>query len=92
MYQQNAIEPREEEILAQVRDIKGFYQHALSYALVNVVLAVANVIWYPGHFWALWCILGWGIGLASHGLAVFEVFTFFDADWEKRQVEKRLGK
>ena len=91
MYQQNAIDPREEQVLEHVRDIKGFYQHAICYGVTNLILAVANLIWFPGQFWVLWCLLGWGLGLASHGLAVFEVFTLFDADWEKRQVAKRLG-
>ena len=91
MYQQNAIDPREEQVLEHVRDIKGFYQHAIWYGVTNLILAVANLIWFPGQFWVLWCLLGWGLGLASHGLAVFEVFTLFDADWEKRQVAKRLG-
>ena len=30
--------------------------------------------------------------MASHGLQVFEVFDLWGTDWEKRQVEKRLGR
>ena len=91
MYQQNTIDPNEERVLEHVRDIKGFYQHAIWYGVSNLILLVANLIWTPGYYWVVWCLLGWGLGLASHGLAVFEVFTFFDADWEKRQIAKRLG-
>lgn len=91
MYQQNTIDPREERILEHVRDIKGFYQHAIWYGVSNLILLIANLIWTPGFLWVIWCLLGWGLGLASHGLAVFEVFTFFDADWEKRQIAKRLA-
>ena len=35
--------------------------------------------------------LSTGIGLLSHGPAVFEVFNLFGPDWEKNP-EKRLGK
>ena len=33
-----------------------------------------------------------GIGLALHALNVFEVFNIFGPDWERKQVEKRLGR
>jgi len=34
--------------------------------------------------------LFWRVGVAAHGLMVFEAFSLFGANWEKRQVEKRL--
>ena len=92
MYQTNAIEPKEEAALEHVRDIKGFYQHAIWYAVVNIILIGANLIFYPQVYWAIWCLLGWGLGLASHGFAVFEIFSLFGPDWEKRQVAKLLEK
>jgi hypothetical protein len=46
----------------------------------------------PDNLWFLWCVMGWGAGLLAHGLSVFEVFNLFGTDWEKKQVEKRLGK
>ena len=36
--------------------------------------------------------LGWGMGLALHGLRIFDKIPFLGADWERRQVEKRLGR
>jgi hypothetical protein len=36
--------------------------------------------------------MGWGIGLLFHGLRVIERFSPLGADWEKKQVEKRLGR
>ncbi|ENM5859818.1 2TM domain-containing protein, partial [Vibrio mimicus] len=42
--------------------------------------------------WAWWPALGWGIGVINHGLNAFEVFDLFGAKWEKRQIEKRLGR
>jgi hypothetical protein len=37
-------------------------------------------------------MLGWGIGLVVHGLRVFGVIKLFGPEWEKRQVEKQLGR
>jgi len=50
---------------------KGFEAHASSYVLVMAALVVIWLLTSPGHyFWPVWPMLGWGIGLASHGLAV----------------------
>jgi hypothetical protein len=76
--------------LEYVRDIKGFYSHAIWYFFVNVILAVWNLVTTPDNLWFLWSLIGWGLGLLAHGLSVFEVFNFFGAEWEKKQVEKRL--
>lgn len=80
----------EQRALEYVRDVKGFYSHLMSYAVTIVLLFAINYFVSPEYIWAWWVVLGWGIGIVSHGLSVFEVFKFFDADWEKRQVEKRL--
>ncbi|PRY63507.1 2TM domain-containing protein [Vreelandella songnenensis] len=42
--------------------------------------------------WAWWPAMGWGIGIISHGLSAFEVLNFFGPEWEKKQIEKRLGR
>ncbi len=80
----------EREALEYVRDIKGFYTHALQFAVTIVILAGLNLWFTPGFLWVGFVAVGWGIGLIAHGLWVFEVFNWFGADWEKRQVAKRL--
>jgi transcriptional regulator with XRE-family HTH domain len=82
----------EQQVMEQVRELKGFYTHALSYAVSIGLLLIINVVSSPDHFWVAWVALGWGAGLLSHGLGVFEVFSVFGAEWERRQVEKRLGR
>lgn len=47
----------------------GWYLHATLYVLVNVVLALLSSA--HGKHWAIFPALGWAIGLAAHGLAVF---------------------
>ena len=55
---------------ARVQAIKGFYIHASAYVLVNIVLLVINVL-VGGGWWFYWPLLGWGVGLGVHALAVF---------------------
>lgn len=82
----------EEKVIEYVRDLKGFYSHLTTYLLVISGLFVINFIASPEYLWAQWAALGWGVGILSHGLSVFEVFNFFGPEWEKKQIEKRLGK
>jgi len=82
----------ENRVIEHVRDIKGFYSHLINYGVVMLGLFIVNFITSPGYYWAWWAAFGWGIGVISHGMSVFEVYSFFGADWEKKQIEKRLGK
>jgi hypothetical protein len=47
----------------------GWYIHACIYLLVNLLLALLSAS--SGSFWALYPALGWGLGLALHGVFVF---------------------
>jgi len=86
------LDEEENHIIEQVKEIKGFYSHAITYVLVIFGLFIFNFLRSPHHIWAWWPAFGWGIGLASHGLSAFEVVNLFGADWERRQIEKRLGR
>lgn len=81
-------------ILAQVRRIRGFYGHLARYAVIVAGLAIVGAIRHAWHgstfWWVLWVAGGWGLGLIAHGLRAFELLPFLGADWERRQVEKRL--
>jgi hypothetical protein len=48
----------------------GFYTHALVYVLVNVGLFAISSVSGRGN-WHVWPLLGWGLGLAIHGLVTF---------------------
>ena len=51
----------------------GWYSHACVYLLVNLVLATLSL--HQGRHWAVFPALGWGLGLAVHGLFVFVLGT-----------------
>ncbi len=47
----------------------GWYVHAAVYAVVNLFLVTASLI--TGGRWSLYSLLGWGLVVALHGIAVF---------------------
>ena len=68
----------------------GWYIHALAYVCVNVMLALMSVM--SGKHWAVFPVLGWGLGLLIHGLVVF--VTTGGAGLYERLIERerqRLG-
>ncbi|MFB9158597.1 2TM domain-containing protein [Chromobacterium violaceum] len=83
-----------EEMLAlqHVNRLKRFYRHLIQYALVMAALAVINLLTSPHHWWVMWPALGWGMGLLAHAINAFELLPVLGPDWERRQVEKRLGR
>ena len=82
----------EQNAMEYVRDIRGFYIHAVQYVIVIAGLAVINLFTNPDYLWFLWAAFGWGIGVAVHGLSVFEIVNLFGDEWERRQVAKRLAR
>jgi hypothetical protein len=60
----------------RVGQIKGFYVHATVYVLVNALLIIINLLTSPDRLWFFYPLLGWGIGLAAHGLSVFGLGGF----------------
>ena len=48
----------------------GFYTHALVYVLVNLGLFGLSTLSGNGR-WHIWPLLGWGLGLAIHGIVTF---------------------
>ena len=82
----------EASAIEYVRDLKGFYGHLFSYVIVMSGLFIFNFLTTPEHFWVIWPAFGWGIGIVSHALSIFEIFNFLGPDWEKKQIEKRLVK
>jgi transcriptional regulator with XRE-family HTH domain len=74
--------------LAHVRRVKGFYIHLTQAVIFIAMLAVINLM--TSHYlWFVWAALVWGLGVVGHAASVFAPL---DGAWEKRQVEKYLGR
>jgi hypothetical protein len=80
-----------EEAKERVQEIKGFYVHLVAYVLVNIFLIVLNLLTSPGRWWFYWPLLGWGIGLGSHGATVFLGGGRWGRAWEERKIREIMG-
>ncbi|MCE1237239.1 MAG: 2TM domain-containing protein [Hyphomicrobiales bacterium] len=74
-----------------VRRKRKFQMGLLAWALVTPALFAVNLVTGSKHLWAIWPALFWGLGLFVAWLRVAG-FSPWSAAWEKREVEKRLGR
>jgi hypothetical protein len=58
-------------IIPEDRPTRVFLVHAAIYAAVVLALAALNLWRAPDRLWVIWVALGWGIGLAAHGLGLY---------------------
>ena len=78
-----------------MKEIKGFYIHALVYVLVNLFLILSTSIKYDSfetffqqnQFWGIGL---WGIGLFSHGLSVFLPNFILGKNWEEKKIRELM--
>lgn len=49
----------------------GWYVHAVVYALVNLLLFAISEYGFGSRSWSVFPLLGWGVGLALHGISAF---------------------
>ena len=75
----------EEQARKQTRREKEFYGHLASFLAVNTLLLTINLLSDPGDLWFFWPLLGWGIGLASHAMSVFQL-PGLGQSWEERRI------
>lgn len=83
---------QEAEAFKFVRKLRGFYQHLFRYIVVVLALLAINLTLTPQKMWVFWVIGGWGLGLLMHASRVFRPDWVLGPQWERQQVEKRLGR
>ena len=49
----------------------GWYVHAVVYVIVNLFIFAISSYGFGSRPWSVYPLLGWGLGLALHGVAVF---------------------
>jgi fatty acid desaturase len=74
----------------QVAAMKGFYIHLFIFAVVMLGLGAINFA-VGGPWWALWVLLGWGIGVLAHALTVFGRTSRRITDWEDRKIRQFMS-
>lgn len=88
----NMVSLEEKRAFKQIQNEKGFYSHLITYTVIILLMIAGNLIFAPEYIWAKWPALGWGAGMLIHGIKVFSPFKLFSPEWEKRNVEKKLGR
>ena len=71
----------------RVTHIKEFYNH-LGIYLIFVCIFIGLNFYTGNFFWAIFPIVGWGIGILSHASKIFRWNPFFSKDWEKRKIDQ----
>lgn len=49
----------------------GWYLHVTVYVLVNLVVFSMSTYGFGSRPWSIFPLLGWGLGVALHGISVF---------------------
>jgi 2TM domain len=49
----------------------GWYVHATVYVLVNLAMFAMSHYGFGNRRWSIYPVMGWGLGLALHGISVF---------------------
>jgi len=84
------VSKEEKDAINYVKGIKEFYSHALMFAIFMVAFLLNGQ--FVSNEQLPWLSLGWLAGLVIHGLVAYEVFGSFGTNWEKKQIEKKLGR
>lgn len=72
----------------RVKEIRSFYGNLTSYCIIIPSLVVINLITSPNDLWFYFPMLGWGIGVAAHGIGVFGI----GKKWEEKKIRQLLEK
>jgi len=91
---------RDEAARRYVQQLRAFYVHAAVFAASMVVILAVNLLtnlsagiagdWSA--WWSLYALVGWGAGIAIHGLVVrLNRPSFSPATWGQRQIDRMLG-
>ncbi len=75
----------------RAKELKGFYSHLSTYLVVNIFFIAMNLWTKPEHYWFVYPLFGWGIGLFWHFCGVF-VFNKFGSEWEERKIKELMDK
>ncbi len=88
----NAVDREYKWARERAEAMQGFYIHLLVYFVVNGGLFLIN--WATkgadGGWWAIWPLMGWGVGLAIHALTI--AVPVFSEDWTERRAQRYLEK
>ncbi|MGB0880515.1 MAG: 2TM domain-containing protein [Polaribacter sp.] len=79
------------KIKKRVKEIKAFYIQLFLYIGIMPIIIITNLLFSPGFHFFWFALLGWGIGVFFHWLAVFGFKKIgFGKDWEEKKIKELL--
>ncbi len=98
----------QEDAVAYVKELSGFYKQVAIYVMSNVLFILYWLLAGEGYFWPIWVILGWGTPLFFVAVdlqilpksiqktmnSILEALPlpFLRPEWEKDQLDRILKK
>lgn len=83
---------RYERARKRAEELKGFYMHLGVYVIVNAALFALNMLTSPDMLWFYWPLLGWGVGMAIHAMAILTEGRFLGEEWQERKTRELMHK
>jgi hypothetical protein len=75
----------------RIKAKRAFWVHLVVYVTVNAFLVFIWAATSSDGFWPIWPMLGWGIGVASHGAAVIAGPATISEERINRELRSRAG-
>jgi transcriptional regulator with XRE-family HTH domain len=88
MQNENELKADEQQAMLYAKRMKEFYEFLVTY----LVLAAVFLVLFHGEPVVYIIFAGLGLGLIVQGLVAYEVVSFMNPDWEKKLVERKLGR
>jgi transcriptional regulator with XRE-family HTH domain len=82
----------EQKELQNIRKIRHFIVELACYFIVVPLICFASYVHNGEIRNGLGLAVGWGFWLAYQAIDLFDTKAFFGASWEKRQLDKRMGR
>ncbi|MFC1533306.1 2TM domain-containing protein [Thermodesulfobacteriota bacterium] len=82
-----------EKAKKRVKELKDFYRNLITYAVINVLLIIINLVTNPNELWFYWVTIFWGIAILLHASKVFILKgKFLGEEWEEKKIKEIIEK
>lgn len=75
----------------RVKKVRGFFSHLTTWLVFCAFFIFLNFATGSASFWAIWPIMGWGLGVVFHAIGVFGA-PGLGKDWEERMMEREMAR
>ncbi len=59
------------EAVRRMKAQKRFRIHLIVFLSIQTMVVILNALFWQGYAWAVWPILGWGVGLLFHAASAY---------------------